>query len=127
MNCIFCKIAKKEIPAHVVYEDKYFLVILDINPQAPGHVQVIPKKHFRYVWDMPPCGNSSPNFCEYMAIVQKIAHALQNTFGTDMIWSKVMGDEVFHAHVWLFPNAHEAVGEKKNFEENARKIKNKLG
>ena len=60
------------------------------------------------------------------SVVQKIARAIQGTFGTDAVWSRVMGDEVFHAHVWLYPNPHEAKGSTSAFEENAEKIKAKL-
>lgn len=52
-NCIFCEIVKGEIPAYKVYEDGNFLAFLDINPQSPGHTQVITKKHYRWVWDVP--------------------------------------------------------------------------
>ncbi|WP_038055221.1 histidine triad nucleotide-binding protein [Thermodesulfobacterium hydrogeniphilum] len=45
MDCIFCKIAKKEIPANIIYEDDKVLAFHDINPQAPFHILVIPKKH----------------------------------------------------------------------------------
>ena len=44
-NCIFCKIANKEIPADVVGEDVEFLVFKDINPKAPIHLIIIPKVH----------------------------------------------------------------------------------
>ncbi len=44
-NCIFCKIAKKEIPSSKVYEDEYTYAFLDINPQAKYHVLIIPKQH----------------------------------------------------------------------------------
>lgn len=44
-NCIFCKIINKEIPSTVVYEDDEILAFRDINPAAPVHVLVIPKKH----------------------------------------------------------------------------------
>jgi len=125
-NCLFCKIIDKKIPAHIVYEDELFLSFLDINPQSPGHVQVIPKKHYRFVWDVPDCNKPSPNFCDFMIVVRTIARALRETFGTNVVWSKVMGDEVPHAHVWLFPNPYEATGDKKDFEENTKKIKIKL-
>jgi len=55
-NCIFCKIVKGEIPAYKIYEDENFLAFLDINPQSPGHTQVIPKRHYRWVWDIPNVG-----------------------------------------------------------------------
>jgi len=45
MDCIFCKIVKKEIPADIVYEDDRVVAFNDINPQAPYHILVIPKKH----------------------------------------------------------------------------------
>ena len=44
-NCIFCKIAAKQIPANVVYEDDEVLAFKDINPAAPVHILVIPKQH----------------------------------------------------------------------------------
>lgn len=44
-DCLFCKIGKKEIPATMVYEDDQLFVINDINPQAPLHALVIPKRH----------------------------------------------------------------------------------
>ena len=44
-NCIFCKIVNKEIPATILYEDEYVLAFEDLNPQAPVHCLVIPKKH----------------------------------------------------------------------------------
>ena len=52
-DCVFCKIIKKEIPASVVYEDEKTLAFLDINPYAKGHLLVIPKKHSKWLWDMP--------------------------------------------------------------------------
>lgn len=44
-NCIFCKIIAKQIPADIVYEDESVLAFKDINPAAPVHLLVIPKKH----------------------------------------------------------------------------------
>ena len=45
MNCIFCKIANKEIPSEIISEDKSFVVFKDINPKAPIHLLIIPKIH----------------------------------------------------------------------------------
>ncbi|HHW4362798.1 TPA: HIT domain-containing protein, partial [Neisseria gonorrhoeae] len=45
-NCIFCKIAAKEIPAQTVYEDGEMVCFKDINPAAPLHLLLIPKVHF---------------------------------------------------------------------------------
>lgn len=113
-NCIFCKIVKGEIPAHKVYEDDNFLAFLDIHPQSPGHTQVITKKHYRWVWDVPNAG-------EYFEVVKKIALAQQKAFNTDWILSKIIGDEVEHAHIWVFPN-DKVAGDPKDFATNAEKI-----
>ena len=113
-NCIFCKIVNKEIPSHIVYEDNDFLAFLDIHPKSPGHVQVIPKKHYRWVWDIPNAG-------KYFEVAQKIAHAQQKAFATDWILSKVVGDEVPHAHLWVFPN-NKVEGDKMDLESNKKKI-----
>jgi histidine triad (HIT) family protein len=125
-DCLFCKIIKSEIPSHKVYEDENFLAFLDINPRSPGHMQVIPKKHYRWVWDIPTCEEKSPNYCDYSVVIQKIAKSLQETFGTDSIWSRITGEEVPHAHTWLFPDPREAKGDKNDFEGNAKKIREKL-
>jgi histidine triad (HIT) family protein len=117
-DCIFCKIIKGEIPSFKVYEDDRFLAFLDIHPQSPGHVQVIPKEHYRYVWD-------TPNSGEYFEVVKKIALAQQQAFGTDWILSKIIGDEVPHAHIWVFPNK-EIAGDKMDFQTNQQKIINSL-
>ncbi len=113
-SCIFCKIVKKEIPAHIVYEDSDFLAFLDIHPQSPGHTQIIPKAHHRWVWDVPNVG-------EYFEVARKIALAQQKAFDTDFILSKVVGDEVPHAHIWIFPN-DSVKGDKTDFDRNRERI-----
>lgn len=122
-DCVFCKIVRKEIPAHIVYEDAHFLAFLDINPQSPGHTQVIPKQHIRWVWDTPSDRQTHPNIASYFEVVQKIALAQRRAFDTDWILSKIVGDEVHHAHVWVYPNK-DVAGDPKDFETHATKIKN---
>jgi histidine triad (HIT) family protein len=96
MDCIFCKIIKGEIPSYKVYEDSKFLAFLDIRPLNKGHCLIIPKKHYRWVWDVPEIG-------EYYQAVGKVANAIQKAFDIDQVVSFVFGDEVEHAHVWLVP------------------------
>ncbi|MES2436483.1 MAG: HIT domain-containing protein [Patescibacteria group bacterium] len=120
-TCIFCKIIRGEIPSHKVYEDDQFFAFLDIHPQSAGHVQVIPKDHYRWVWDVPNAG-------AYFEVAQKIAVAQKKAFGVEAVWSKIMGDEVPHAHIWVFPSVPEmkGKGDAQAFEENAEKIKKAL-
>src|SRR3989338_7636604 len=95
-NCIFCKIANKEIPAHIIYEDDDFIAFLDINPQSQGHSQIIPKKYYRWVWDVPNAG-------DYFEVVKKVAKALEKAFGTEWIVSSIIGEAVYHAHIGVMP------------------------
>ncbi len=53
-ECIFCKIANHEIPSDIVYEDDQFVAFRDINPQAPVHILIIPRKHIPTVNDLKP-------------------------------------------------------------------------
>ena len=118
-DCIFCKIVSGEIPAHKVYEDDDFLAFLDINPKASGHVQVIPKRHYRWVWDVPNAG-------KYFEAAQKVAKAQQKAFESEAIWGRIMGDEIHHAHIWIFPNPNTAKGDPKDFEKNTKLIKDNI-
>ena len=111
-NCIFCKIVKKEIPANIVYEDENFLAFLDIKPLGPGHSQIIPKAHYRWVWDVPNVG-------AFFEIAKKIALAQKKAFNADIVRAQVYGEEIPHAHIWVWP---ETVGEEKDFKGNAEKI-----
>jgi histidine triad (HIT) family protein len=52
-NCIFCKIANKEIPAKIIHEDATTICILDINPASEGHILVYPKKHYMIMPHIP--------------------------------------------------------------------------
>ena len=54
MNCIFCQIAKKELSASIIYEDKKVVAFKDINPIAPIHYLIIPKKHIASVNHLEP-------------------------------------------------------------------------
>lgn len=53
-DCLFCKIANKEIEAKILYEDEYLMVILDAYPDTDGHTLVIPKKHYEDIYSIDP-------------------------------------------------------------------------
>jgi histidine triad (HIT) family protein len=113
-NCIFCKIVAGEIPCYKIYEDADFLAFLDIQPFNPGHVLVIPKKHFRWVWDVSNVGS-------YYELAAKIALAQKKALNTDYVVSLVMGQQVPHAHIHLVPrfanDGHEEGVNPKNIKE----------
>lgn len=118
-DCIFCKIVAKEIPNYTIYEDDSFLAFLDINPLSPGHALIIPKEHHRWVWDV-------EDTSAYFGIAKKIALAQRTVFGTDAIQSKIVGEQVPHAHIWVFPDPATAQGDKTDFAGNAAKLRDTL-
>ncbi len=99
-DCIFCRIANHQEPAFIIYEDKDFIAFLDHYPWVEGHTLVIPKKHYRWVWDMP-----SNLAGEYFKVVHKIANHYRKIFQTEFVMSRIYGYDVPHAHIHLFPNA----------------------
>ncbi len=131
-TCIFCKIISGKIPSYRVYEDDYFLAILDINPRNPGHTLVIPKKHYRWVWDLPLEGKGG--LVDYYEVVGRIAKAIRVAMKTDFVVSLVLGEEIHHAHVWLIPrfenDGHgtsiDLSNIKKLSEEEMKEAKNKI-
>ncbi|WP_407175035.1 HIT family protein [Bradyrhizobium sp. STM 3562] len=118
-ECVFCKIVRGEVPSTRVYEDEDYLAFLDIRPQSPGHTLVIPKRHVRWVWDVPNAG-------AYFEVVWKIARAMQKAFCPE-IHASILGEEVPHAHIWLYPAPGEVVGDPKDFQSNAKRIRDALG
>lgn len=110
-DCIFCKIVKGEIPSYEVYEDKNFFAFLDINPLNPGHTLVVPKKHFRWTWDV-------TNFGEYWEATRKVARAVMKVLNTPMVEFLTHGTDIHHAHIWVVPVFK---GEKGFIDESDRK------
>lgn len=125
--CIFCQIVKKQIPAKVVYEDDDFLAFLDINPLNPGHTLIIPKKHYKLVFDV-------PNFGEYWEVAKKVALAAIKSLGAFTVNFLTMGFEIDHAHIHVVPRfENDGHGElpkrgviKKIDETEMQEIANKL-
>lgn len=96
-NCIFCKIVKEEIPSFKIYEDENFLAFMDVFPRVKGHALVIPKKHYRWVYDV-------PNFGEYWEVSKTVAAKIQKSLNNGFISFLTMGEEVPHAHIHILPN-----------------------
>ena len=74
MDCIFCLIAKGDIPSKKVYEDEKCLAFLDINPQAPVHCLVIPKEHIASVDEVTE--DNAPIVAHIMTVIPKVAKVL---------------------------------------------------
>lgn len=100
-DCIFCKIAAKEIPAGVVYEDDDMLCFKDINPAAPVHLLLIPKVHFDSLAHA-QLEHEALLGRMMMKVPQIAAEAgLSNGFKTQINTGKGGGQEVFHLHIHI--------------------------
>lgn len=100
--CIFCKIAGKEAPARIVFEDERILAFEDIRPQAPVHILIIPKEHFASLNDIPS---------EKLGVLAEILHrarALARSLGVAESGYRIVlntardsGQDVLHIHFHL--------------------------
>jgi histidine triad (HIT) family protein len=102
-DCIFCKIAKGDIPSTVVYEDDEFVAILDKFPANLGHMLVIPKEHIENVFELP-----SEKTEKIFAIVANMAKKMKQNLefdGLNIVQNNgiVAGQSVFHFHIHLIP------------------------
>lgn len=102
-DCIFCKIAKGEIPSYKIYEDEKVIVFLDINPLSKGHSIVIPKEHYVNILDLP-----EELYLHMSKIVKKISQHLNDMYKPEGILinqnnGKRAGQEILHAHIHIKP------------------------
>lgn len=100
-DCIFCKIIKGEIPCNKVYEDKDFLVFLDIKPVSEGHILIIPKTHIVWMQEA-----KDEIISKIFILTKKMMHALKNGIPCDYVQESVVGNEVPHFHIHLIPRHH---------------------
>lgn len=94
-NCIFCKIASGEIPSKFIFENDNIVAFNDINPKAPTHILVIPKKHYENLDDIDDIDLMAEMLCAIKEITKKhdIKHYQVVTNN-----GKGAGQEVFHLH-----------------------------
>lgn len=97
-NCIFCKIAAKEIPSEIVYEDDTSIAFFDIHPAAPGHTLLIPKEHYPWFYDLP-----TEITTKVFITAQKVALDLKEKYPSDYIELKIIGIDIPHTHIHLIP------------------------
>lgn len=101
-DCIFCKIVRKEIPADIVYEDDRVLVFKDINPQAPVHLLLIPRKHIPTLFDT-EAGDEGV-LGALQCVASKVARDLglyERGFRLVLNCREGAGQLVFHVHYHL--------------------------
>ena len=132
MNCLFCGIAKKEIPAEIIYEDEKTLAILDTNPRAPRHTMVLSKTHSETILDLPE-NEVGPLF----SAVKKITGLIQKSlnpegFTIGINHGKISGQVIDHLHIHIIPrfkndggsSIHSVVNNPP--KESLKEIKNKI-
>ena len=128
-TCIFCKISKGEIPCSKIFENKNFLVFLDIKPVNHGHLLIIPKKHIVWMQEAP-----DKIIGDIYKLAKKIMLVLKKSLKCDYVQLSVVGNEVPHFHIHLIPRYKNdklknfPVKQYENKEETKilNKIKNNL-
>ena len=105
---IFAKLLRGEIPSIRLYEDEHAVAIMDVMPQAPGHVLVIPRAPSRNLLDADP-----EVLAKTIPVVQKLARAVKAAFDADGVFvgqfnEAAAGQTVYHLHFHVVPR-HEGV------------------
>jgi len=97
-QCVFCQIVEGQPLNYPVYEDAEFLAFMDIRPINPGHVVIIPKQHYEYVFELP-----QGTYQKLFDLARKIAGPLRKVTGAKRVGLAIEGFAVNHAHVHLVP------------------------
>ncbi|AQZ52498.1 HIT family protein [Martelella mediterranea] len=110
---IFAKLLRGEIPAIRLYEDEHAVAIMDVMPQAPGHVLVIPRAPSRNLLDADP-----DVLAKTIPVVQKLARAVKAAFDADGVFvgqfnEAAAGQTVYHLHFHVVPR-HEGIEMKRH-------------
>jgi histidine triad (HIT) family protein len=101
--CIFCKIARKQAPSSIIYEDDTVVAFLDIRPLNLGHSLVVPKAHYVDIFDIP-----EKELCNVHETSKLISSAIKKATKADGISiiqqnGKSAGQDIFHFHVHVVP------------------------
>ena len=124
MDCIFCKIAKMEIPAKIITETKNSVAFLDAFPLSRGHTLVIPKRHYEKVQDMTDNDNS-----DLFNTVLKVISKVDKVTGSTLLAihnGKESGQEIPHVHVHLIPRqSNDLAGPVHDMFKNRPKLSDK--
>ena len=102
MSCLFCRIVNREIPGSIVYEDDRVLAFNDINPQAPTHVLVVPKRHVETLNDLTPEDDGLVGeLVRRAAAIARERGLSAGGYRTVFNTNRDAGQTVFHIHLHL--------------------------
>jgi histidine triad (HIT) family protein len=102
MMCLFCKVINREVPASIVYEDDDVLAFNDINPQAPVHILVVPRRHISTLTDLQPEHDAIVGaMVRRAAALAKDREIAAGGFRTVFNTNRDAGQTVFHIHLHL--------------------------
>ena len=103
MDCIFCSIVAGDIPATTVYEDEHVFAFMDIAPANPGHTLIIPKQHYRNIYDMP--AEVGGKIMQAAVLLANAIRTALNPDGLNLFQSNEAAafQTVFHFHLHLIP------------------------
>ena len=101
-DCLFCKIVKREIPGSIVYEDDRVLAFNDVNPQAPTHVLLVPKRHIASLDDLTPGDDQIVGeLARRAAAIARDRGIAAGGYRTVFNTNRDAGQTVFHIHLHL--------------------------
>jgi histidine triad (HIT) family protein len=100
-SCLFCRIIRGEIPAKKVHEDDQVFAFEDINPQAPVHVLIVPKKHFAGLKEAEAADAEIIGYCHLAAARIARQRNIEQGYRTVLNVGPGAGQSVFHLHVHL--------------------------
>lgn len=100
-DCIFCKIINGDIPSMKIYEDDICLAYLDIKPDSDGHTLVIPKKHYKDIYDIP--NNTLSHIYDVSKKIMKILEEKLGCNGFSLLQNNGSVQEVKHYHLHIKP------------------------
>ena len=102
-DCVFCKIVNGDIPSNTIYENSEFKVIMDISPATKGHVLVLPKEHFKDIYDID--AETAGKLFQLAAAVARALKEVLHCDGLNIIQNngEIAGQTVFHFHMHLIP------------------------
>jgi histidine triad (HIT) family protein len=100
-DCLFCKISRKEIPAKLVYESEEIFAFEDIQPQAPVHILICPRKHLISLTEAAPEDAAMLGRLQLIAAKLAVDRKLTDGYRTVINNGRSVGQSVFHIHLHL--------------------------